>query len=165
MLMGPCMSGIEHIELLFHRALSQHSRGSVTTKKSQQPSDCWRRLRSGKARLDRAIQLYEWALERLKRIGKNAPARLVFDTKAGLATILTNLKRKLPEARMLFEEAVDLAGREATIPKTQLAATAAHFAWIPDVRGEFSRGRSAVAESPGDRRIREDFGKRTRCTV
>jgi tetratricopeptide (TPR) repeat protein len=85
--------------------------------------------------LDRAIQLYEWALERLKRIGKNAPARLVFDTKAGLATILTNLKRKLPEARMLFEEAVDLAGREATIPKTKLAATLAYFAWIPMYAG------------------------------
>jgi tetratricopeptide (TPR) repeat protein len=107
--------------------------------------------------LDRAIQLYERALERLKRIGKNAPARLVFDTKAGLATILTNLKRKLPEARMLFEEAVDLAGREATIPKTKLAATLAYFAWIPMYAGN-SREAEALWLKGLVRRRRHGFG-------
>jgi serine/threonine protein kinase len=69
-----------------------------------------------------AVRYYLDALERLNRLGKNAPPLLVFRTKQALADQLySNMNRDAEEARKLLSEAIDLATREPSIPRAELA--------------------------------------------
>jgi tetratricopeptide (TPR) repeat protein len=69
-----------------------------------------------------AVRDYRDALERLNRLGKNAPPLLVFRTKQALADILySNMNRDAEEARKLLNEAIELAARAPSIPRAELA--------------------------------------------
>jgi tetratricopeptide (TPR) repeat protein/predicted Ser/Thr protein kinase len=73
-------------------------------------------------RAEDKVQLLEQVLQRVKSLGKNAPPELVFYAKDGLANVLSMiLNRRLPEARVLFDEAIALGNRDRSIPRVGLA--------------------------------------------
>ena len=69
-----------------------------------------------------SIRYYRAALERLETLGKAASPLVVFRTKHSLADILAAvMNQDLEEAGRLFTEAIALAEREPSIPRTELA--------------------------------------------
>ncbi len=78
---------------------------------------------------DEEVQELDEVLKHLKHLGKNAPPLMVFTAKNEFASALsTNLNRRLPEAKTLFEEAIALGNRDSSIPKVSLALAIAHYA-------------------------------------
>ena len=71
-----------------------------------------------------SIRYYRAGLERLNSLGKNAPPLLVFRTKHALADELSAvMNQDLEQAGKLFTEAIALAEREPSIPRSELANT------------------------------------------
>jgi tetratricopeptide (TPR) repeat protein len=69
-----------------------------------------------------SVRYYREALALLNHLGKNAPPLLVFRTKADMADYLSAvLNRDLDDARKLVAEAIELAAREPSIPRADLA--------------------------------------------
>ena len=69
-----------------------------------------------------SIRYYRAGLERLDSLGKDAPALLVFRTKQSLADDLSSvMNQDLEQAGKLFTEAIELAEREPSIPRSELA--------------------------------------------
>ena len=69
-----------------------------------------------------SVRYYRAGLERLDSLGKDAPPRLVFRTKHSLADDLSAvLNQDLEQAGKLFTEAIELAEREPSIPRSELA--------------------------------------------
>ena len=69
-----------------------------------------------------SIRYYRAGLERLDSLGKDAPPRLVFRTKHALADDLSAvMNQDLEEAGKLFTEALALAEREPSIPRSEVA--------------------------------------------
>ncbi|MGA3016212.1 MAG: tetratricopeptide repeat protein [Bryobacteraceae bacterium] len=69
-----------------------------------------------------SIRYYRAGLERLDSLGKDAPALLVFRTKQSLADELSPvMNQDLEQAGKLFTEAIELAKREPSIPRSELA--------------------------------------------
>jgi serine/threonine protein kinase len=69
-----------------------------------------------------SIRYYRTALERLDSLGKDAPPLLVFRTKVSLADILSAvMNQDLEQAGRLFTEALALAEREPSIPRSEFA--------------------------------------------
>jgi serine/threonine-protein kinase len=69
-----------------------------------------------------SIRYYRAGLERLDSLGKDAPALLVFRTKQSLADELSSvMNQDLEQAGKLFTEAIALAEREPSIPRSDLA--------------------------------------------
>jgi len=90
-----------------------------------------------------AVEGYEQVLEHLKRLGKNAPPLLVFNTKDHLANTLALLmRRRLPEARKLLEDAIALGNRDSSIPRVSLATAMGHLA---DLINQEGKSQEAVA--------------------
>src|ERR1035438_9981824 len=69
-----------------------------------------------------SIRYYRAGLERLDSLGKDAPALLVFRTKQSLADDLSSvMNQDLEQAGKLFTEAIELAEREPSIPRSEFA--------------------------------------------
>ena len=77
---------------------------------------------------DAAAGFLEEALVLVQRLGDDASPVTVFRIKSALAqTFSFNMNRHLDRARGLYREAIDLANREPTIPRNELAATMAKW--------------------------------------
>jgi serine/threonine protein kinase len=71
-----------------------------------------------------SIRYYRAGLERLDRLGTSAPPLLVFRTKQALADELSAvMNQDLEQAGKLFTQAIELAEREPSIPRVELAST------------------------------------------
>jgi len=76
-----------------------------------------------------AVAEDEQVLEKLKRLGKDAPPALVFAAKDHLAnTLILQMSSRMPEARKLLEEAISLGNRDSSIPRADLARSMGHYA-------------------------------------
>jgi tetratricopeptide (TPR) repeat protein len=94
-------------------------------------------LAGAEGRSTDAVQGFEQVLERMKRLGKDAPPTLVFSAEDGLANELSLvLNRRLPEARTLFDEAIALGNRDSSIPRVDLALAMTHRAIILQNEGK-----------------------------
>jgi tetratricopeptide (TPR) repeat protein len=79
----------------------------------------------------------EQVLEHTKRLGKNAPAHLVFQTEDQLGTTLwLVMNRRLSEARTLLDDALALGVRDLSIPRTGLALAMSHRAGLLGQEGK-----------------------------
>jgi serine/threonine protein kinase/tetratricopeptide (TPR) repeat protein len=78
-------------------------------------------------RIAAAIDYYQRALAALKLAGMDASPALLFRLKVYLAGVLYSAYR-LPEARILLDEAIALAQREPSIPRDRLPAAWTHQA-------------------------------------
>ncbi len=83
----------------------------------------WLAADAGDAGLpDEAVKYYRTALTLLNGLGKDASPVVVFRAKRNLAAILSaTLNRDLDEAGKLFSEAIQLAQRNTSIPRPELA--------------------------------------------
>ena len=98
---------------------------------------------------DDEVEESDQVLKHLKHLGKNAPPITVFSAKVQFATALsTNLNRRLPEARTLFEEAIALGNRDSSIPKVALAGGIARYAGMLHQRmGEYDKAEAMYRQS------------------
>ncbi len=84
---------------------------------------------SAEGRSEDAVAGYEDVLHRLKKLGKDAPALLVFAAKHMMGNALSvMLNRRLPEARNLLDEAIALGNRDSSIPRRAVAGAMAQRA-------------------------------------
>jgi serine/threonine protein kinase len=98
---------------------------------------------------DDEVREFEEVFKHLNHMGKNAPPITVFNAKFEFATVLsTNLNRRLPEARTLFEEAIALGNRDSSIPKVNLANAMAHYAGMLHQRtGEYDKAEAMYRQA------------------
>ena len=98
---------------------------------------------------DDAVLEFDEILKHLKHLGKNAPPITVFNAKQEFAsTLSTNLNRRLPEARTMFEEAIALGNRDSSIPKVSLAIAIAHYAGMLHQRtGEYDKAEAMYRQA------------------
>jgi len=98
--------------------------------------------------LDAAVADWERSLAILRRMGRNAPAVLVFDAKDNLAVTLSFLMHSQKErARQLYGEAIAMARKDASIPRTALATCLAHNAELLSSDGKDREAEAMLLEA------------------
>jgi tetratricopeptide (TPR) repeat protein len=99
-------------------------------------------------RPEAGVQLYEQALQKLKYLGKDAPPLLVYHASMELANVLTlYLNQRRPECRTLFDEAIALATRDTSIPRTDLASAIFYRAGISMADGNYDEAEALYKNS------------------
>jgi len=84
-------------------------------------------LAATEGRGEDAVQGYDEVLAHVKHLGKNAPPLLAFYVKTEMAHALGMLlNRRLPEARAMLDEAIELGNRDSSIPRIGLAEAMAN---------------------------------------
>jgi tetratricopeptide (TPR) repeat protein len=78
-----------------------------------------------------AAHFYEQAMERLRGLGMKAAPVWAFRVRRDFAgTLIESAVRRLPEARVLLDEAIDLGHREASIPRGDVLEAEARVGWV-----------------------------------
>ena len=99
-------------------------------------------------RLDAAVADWERSLAILQRMGRHAPPVLVFEAKDNLAVTLSFLMHSQKErARRLYGEAIAMARKDASIPRTELATCLSHYADLLSSEGKNREAEAMVLEA------------------
>lgn len=98
--------------------------------------------------LEEGVASLDEALWRVRRLGTGAPAPLAFSVRNQLASLLTlYLRRRLPECRMLLNEAIDLARHNSSIRRTDLAQAMTSLAGMLGEEGKFAEAEAMTREA------------------
>jgi tetratricopeptide (TPR) repeat protein len=88
------------------------------------------------------------AMLHVKRLGKGAPADLIFDVQVRLASLLTlYLHRRVPECRTMLNNAIELAKRDSSISRTDLASAMNLLGGIYGEEGKYAEAESLILAS------------------
>jgi len=91
---------------------------------------------------------YQEALATYRRMGKDAPAVDVFETKRQYAGLLNLLMRTRPdEVRALYDELVDTGTRDQSIPRVEFAAALADRSGLLAEAGKHQEAEAAALEA------------------
>jgi serine/threonine protein kinase/Tfp pilus assembly protein PilF len=105
-------------------------------------------LAAREGRANEAARGYEQALEHWIHLGKDAAPIRVFAAKVDLAATLSMmLNRRLPEARALLDEAIELGNRDSSIPKGNLANAIAHRAIMLQNEGKLKQAEAMYRQA------------------
>lgn len=94
-----------------------------------------------------AVKFYRQSLALQKTIGKDVPTILQFDTRLSLGELASMFQSDTAEAKQLLQEAIAIARKEPSIPKSSLAVAQGLYGGVLQAQGKEEQAETVLQES------------------